>query len=335
MNGAAATSEAHLAARTHQSDTSVASLIARPAEPVRALPLDQQWRLSDEIAQAFLLGFGKATTECYQRDLRAFTRHCEELGVSPLAASRRDIELYARVMENRQGLAASTRSRRLSTLAGFFTYAVDEDALSRTPMRRVRRPRVPSSSQKLGLDRDEAILLIAGAQAHSPRAHLLVTALIYQGLRITELLAADVTDLTVVNGHRVLRVHRKGGNTQSVPLAGPVLETLDCYLQGRRDGPLLLSRTGRRLDRTNAGRLVKRLAADALPNRPDISPHAARHAFVALALDAGVSLDEVRAGAGHAAATTTLRYANERRALQSHPAHRLADYLGPHHPQGV
>ncbi len=119
--------------------------------------------------------------------------------------------------------------------------------------------------------------------------------LIFQGPRISELVQADVSDLSTVDDWTLLRVRRKGGAVERVPLAPVVVRALDGYLQGRRQGPLLLSRTGRRLNRTNAGRLVKRLAAQALPHRTDVSPHSARHAFVALALSAGVDLDEVRA----------------------------------------
>ncbi|MGO9784170.1 MAG: site-specific integrase [Streptosporangiaceae bacterium] len=60
---------------------------------------------------------------------------------APVFAVRRaDIECFARELEAR-GRARATLTRRLSTIAGFYKYAVEEELLDHSPAAHVRRPR--------------------------------------------------------------------------------------------------------------------------------------------------------------------------------------------------
>ncbi len=64
---------------------------------------------------------------------------------SPPAAIGADIEGFARDLEA-MGRARATVTRRLSTIAGFYKYAVEEELLDRSPAAHVRRPRVDYES---------------------------------------------------------------------------------------------------------------------------------------------------------------------------------------------
>ena len=73
----------------------------------------------------------------------------------PLFAVRRaDIETFARELEGR-GRARATVTRRLSTIAGFYRYAVEEELLDHSPAAHVRRPRLDYESHATALDRNE------------------------------------------------------------------------------------------------------------------------------------------------------------------------------------
>jgi integrase len=112
------------------------------------------------------------------------------------------------------------------------------------------------------------------------------------GLRISEALGADVADLDTERGHRVPRITRKGGKRATVPLAPRTADAIDIYLQGRADGPLFATSSGRRLDQAAVWRLLRRLAATAVPAKArSIHPHDLRHAFVTLAQLSTVAAD--------------------------------------------
>ena len=133
--------------------------------------------------------------------------------------------------------------------------------------------------------------------------------------------------MSVERGHQVVRIRRKGGSRATVPLAAPVTLAIKLCLERRSAGPLLVTRTGRPLDRSGAARLLTRVATVSLPNRHNVHPHLLRHAWVTLALDAGVSLRDVQDAAGHSDAKSTRRYDRARHSLDRHPTYRLADFI--------
>ncbi len=128
-----------------------------------------------------------------------------------------------------------TLARRLSAVAGLYAYAVAEGLLDWSPLAHIKRPKVADDSQSTGLDRDEARSLLVAARASGPRDHALVALLLFNGLRVSEVVTAKIENLDHERGHRVLRIVRKGGKRATVPLAPRVADALDTYL-GDRSG---------------------------------------------------------------------------------------------------
>ena len=278
------------------------------------------------LAAAWLAGYSSVNTRAaYGRDLRAFTSWCHAHDLALFEVKRPHVDLYARWSEA-QGSSAATVARRLSTLASFYGYAVTEGHLPASPVERVKRPRVSDESPRLGLDRDEVRAFLAAADAAGPRDSLLAGMLVTNGLRVSEACQADVRDLDAERGHRVLRVTGKGGKRATVPLVAGTVVALDEVLAGRTTGPLLLDGEGVRLDRHDAGRIVRRLAKRAGITKT-ISPHSLRHSAITSALDAGVSLRDVQDFARHADPRTTRRYDRGRDNLDRNAAHVLAVYF--------
>jgi integrase/recombinase XerD len=205
---------------------------------------------------------------------------------------------------------------------------VNEDLIGRNPVAAVRRPKVGSDTQSPGLDRDELSALVETARRAAPRTYALVLLFALNGLRISEALGADVTDLDVERGHRVLRIKRKGGKRATIPLAPRTAAAIEAYLGDRTLGPLFATSPGGRLDAVAVSRTLRRLASEAVPAKAtSIHPHDLRHAFVTLSLDAGASLRDVQDAAGHADPRTTRRYDRERYNLDKHPMYTLAGII--------
>ena len=300
-----------------QSDPTTALAVAPPASPAI--------READELASAFLAGYQPATREQYARDLRAWSRFLARHGVEPMAAHRVHVEAYCREAEA-EGIAPATLARRLSTLSGLYAYAVDEDLIDRSPVLRVRRPKVSEDSPRLGIDREQTRALLDAAEASNPRDAALACLLALNGLRVSEALSADVDDLGYERGHRTLRVTRKGGKASTVPLAPRTAAAVDRLVGDREAGPIFSTRTGGRIDRHHAHKIVRRLAR-AAGIAHVVSPHSCRHGFVTNALDAGVSLRDVQDAAGHADPRTTRRYDRARHSLDRHATYALAAYV--------
>ena len=291
-----------------------------------ALAITPDTWTAQTLAQAFLAGYGSANTRlAYAPDLGAFGEWCGEHNLDVLSIKRAHVDLYLRTCE-RQGCAPATVARRVSTLAGFFGYAVAEGYLLASPVDRVKRPRVSDESPRLDLDRTEARAFLTAADAASARDSLLARMLVTNGLRVSEACSADVDDLDQERGHQVLRVTGKGGKRATIPLVAGTVAALTIVLQDRSAGPSLLDNEGGRLDRHDASRIIRRLSKAAGISKR-ISTHSLRHTAITAALDAGVSLSDVQDFARHADPRTTRRYDRGRDNLDRNAAHTLAKFF--------
>jgi integrase len=165
------------------------------------------------------------------------------------------------------GRARATVTRRLSTIAGFYRYAVEEELLDRSPAAHVRRPRVDYESHAVALDRNELGALPVAVGLGPPAGRTLIALLALNGLRVSEATGSDIEHLGLERGHRTLTITRKGAKVVTIPLAPRTARAIDLTISDRTDGPLFLARDGRRLDRHGAGRIVRTGAAGHSPAR--------------------------------------------------------------------
>ncbi len=280
---------------------------------------------TEKLALAgFLAGYSGMTREAYTLDLRQFTAWCRQRQLRLFAARRADIERFARDLEA-AGRARATITRRLSTIAGLYRYAVEEDLLDHSPAVHVRRPRIDYESHATGLDRNEVGALLVAAGLGTPAEHALISLLALNGLRVSEATGADIEALGTGRGHRTLAITRKGGKKAVIPLAPRTARGIDLVIGERCEGPIFTTPAGQR-DRHGAGRTVRRVARRAGLDKK-IGPHTLRHAFITAALDAGVPLRDVQEAASHADPRTTMRYDRARVSLDRHATYIVAAYI--------
>jgi integrase/recombinase XerD len=276
----------------------------------------------------YLARFKAASRTHAESDLHAYLRWCADRRLHPMAASRPQIELYIRWMQEVRRFKPSTVSRRMSIVAGFYRTAVIDGLLEHSPAEHVRRPTVPAESPTLGLTHLQLeALLTAARQSHNRYDFALVCLLGLLGLRIFEATGTDIGDLGEQHGHRVLRVVGKGGKAVLIPLPPAVSRALDRAIDNRISGPILLNRRGDRMDRHAATRRLRALAAASGMRMPPLHPHMLRHTYVTTMLDAGVDLRDVQIAARHADPRTTMRYDRARNQLDRHPNYILAAYM--------
>ena len=133
-----------------------------------------------------------------------------------------------------RGLARATIGRRLSTVAGFYRFAVIDGAIEASPAEYVRRPKIDTESATLGLDRMELGAFIAQGTAGSVVDQALACLLGLLGLRISEALNIDIEHLGIERGHRTVTVLGKGSKLAVIPLPPRVARAVD--LAARRAG---------------------------------------------------------------------------------------------------
>lgn len=265
------------------------------------VPADsQQRRARAEIfAMAFLTRYRvEHTRESYAIALRQWFAWCAEHDIEPLDAKRMHIELFARELEM-TGRKVSTVAGKLNVLASFYRYAVIDEVIERNPMLNVSRPKIQRTSTTLGLSRPEFADFLKASEQYPARDQALVCLLGLNGMRVSEVVGIDIEDLDRYQGQRVVRILRKGGKYQIVPMAYRTNWQVELTMGDRNAGALFLSVGGGRLDRRAVGRVVARVALEA-GIRKRITPHSLRHTFVTMSLDAGATERDVAASVGHA-----------------------------------
>jgi integrase len=225
--------------------------------------------------------------------------------------------------------APAAVARRLACLSGFYRRCQFAGLVAQNPVAEAHRPKVPELTATLGLSQARAQQLIRVARAEGPRETLLVLLMLELGLRVSEVVGADVEDVADEGRFRVLVIRGKGQTTKAtrVPLNPALIDAIAQATSERQSGPLLITRTGHRLTRQHAGKIIRGLGEEI--GVKGLHPHALRHAFVTLALDSGETLRDVQDAARHADPRTTRRYDNNRNNLERHPTHRLLTLLEP------
>jgi integrase/recombinase XerD len=285
----------------------------------------------DRLVAGWLVGFDSLNTRrAYGRDVAAWLAFCEAQRLEALTARRPHVDAWARMLSE-TGASPATVARKLAAVSSWYSWLVAEDEIATSPLTHVRRPRVSDESSTLGPDRDEARALLAAAHDLGTKYEALVALLLLNGLRVSEVLNADVVDLDTERGHRVLRITRKGGRRAMVPLAPRTSVAIDACLSDRTTGALFRGATRgvgepKRLTSGGASYMVARTARRAGITK-HLSPHSLRHGFVTLSLEAGVALTDVQDTAGHADPRTTRRYDRARHRLDAAPTYALAAAL--------
>jgi integrase/recombinase XerD len=143
-------------------------------------------------------------------------------GLEPLQARRSHLELYLCDLQNR-GYAAATISRRLSTVAGLFRYAVIDELVPGNATLAVTRPKAQWEGQKRPVLHPVRVRgrphHRPAAQRHRARPGGLLGML---GLRVSKACQTQVSDLQYTGGYQVLRVTGKGSKPAQIPLPIPV-----------------------------------------------------------------------------------------------------------------
>lgn len=171
------------------------------------------------------------------------------------------------------------------------------------------------------LDVEEVAQLLATARPGHER--ILLTTAYACGLRISELLYLQVTDID--SARMVVNVRQgKGAKDRQVPLSARLLTELRQWWCGHRTKPWLFpgmvgESRQRPMHPGSVQRLMKKIVARA-KLRKSASMHTLRHSYATHLLEAGVDVVTVQKLLGHSDLSTTARYLHlSRRHLASLP----------------
>jgi len=292
-------------------------------------------------------GLAANTVLAYRRDARDLVHF---LAARPRAnwhaVTARDLADHLASLKQEKDHSASTVTRHLATIKVFFRWLLSTGKLEHNPADFLERPTRWKRLPGLLSPRQVKRLLEAPApdSATDDRVraalHLRDRALL-ELLYACGLRASEAASLSLKDYHQtlaVVMVTGKGNKQRLVPIGKPAQRAVEDYLTGARpsllreggrdNGALLLSRTGRPLERVAVWQLVRKAGAAAglVAEGKRVHPHVLRHSFATHLLAGGADLRVVQELLGHADIATTQVYTHV-------DSSRLRDVQRRYHPR--
>ncbi|QKK08232.1 MAG: tyrosine recombinase XerC [Planctomycetota bacterium] len=218
--------------------------------------------------------------------------------------------------------SAATMARKIATLRSFYKWGERRGLTATNPMTLIRTPRQSKRLPKAITVEQVEKLLSSPSQADvlGRRDRAMLETLYSTGIRVSELVGLNVTDLDVPG--EALRVRGKGKKERLVPLGTHALAAIASYIEmvnadakhsqvwqgeNRHQAPLFLNKHSGRLSSRSVRRKLDKYLREAGLD-PSISPHTLRHSFATHLLDNGADLRSVQELLGHQSLSTTQVY---------------------------
>lgn len=254
------------------------------------------------------------TVASYMRDIRQFAGWLhEEEETEVVDAAQLHIQNFLTHLES-EGRSAATRSRALASLKNFYSYVVSAGFLAESPVKEVKVDRGEKKLPQILTSR-EIELLLAQPSSVDPkgvRDKAMLEVMYATGIRVSELIGLDITDVHLDSG--VIKC-RSGKKSRTVPLYPEALKALTAYIREVRsfllaqpgEQALFVNIGGARMSRQGFWKILKHYQSTARIDK-EITPHTLRHSFAVHLLENGADLGSVQELMGHSDISSTQMY---------------------------
>ncbi|HLR66378.1 site-specific tyrosine recombinase XerD [Virgibacillus alimentarius] len=279
-------------------------------------------------------GLSDNTLASYKRDLKRYMQYIMKVIQKNTwdAVNRSDIMGFLYMLKD-DGKSSATIARAISSIRLFHQFLIREQLVKQdasihieTPKKEKKLPDVLSQKNV------EALLTIDGVTPLERRNKAMLEVLYATGLRVTELLTLETSDLHLTMGF--VRCVGKGEKERIVPLGNVAKEAVETYLNHARshlvkrnnnEKILFVNQHGRPLTRQGFWKILKSVAQNA-GIKQKITPHTLRHSFATHLIENGADLRAVQEMLGHADISTTQIYTHVTKA-------RLKETYQTYHPR--
>lgn len=280
-----------------------------------------------------------ATKQDYERKIALWFRWLAGRDIDTRAPER------THVLEYKQQLQAAGKSvytvNSLVTILKLFYGFCERHGYYDNIAAGIKSSKRHAEYSKLPLTAEQAFELlgsIEGRTAVDRRDRLMISLMLFNGLRTCEVERINIGDFSTREGEPILYIQRKGRTDKNeiVVLHTNTVEWLEEYIANRdfaEGDPLFIShkrRCDNRIVRQTIGRIVKQRLRRIGISNPKISAHSLRHTFGALMVEQGVDIETIKDMMGHSDTKTTRIYiemAQQRRLLHNSPSREVGNLI--------
>lgn len=201
-------------------------------------------------------------------------------------------------------------------LKKFFAWCVERKHMKKNPILEIKKPKRPQRLPRRLKEEDiQKILYTAFSMNYryhfeQTRNHAIMATYIYTGLRRSELIKLQLTDLDLEAGTILVR-QAKGNKDRIVPIHYKLKPILKRYLADRKKARkesmhlFVGARGSKPLTESGIKRIYERIRE---ASGVHFTPHQLRHTFASVAVEQGLALPKVQQILGHSSLQSTMIY---------------------------
>lgn len=253
------------------------------------------------------------TLQSYIRDIKQYMEYLQSSGISGCADVTPTAYLGYITYLQKMGKAPTSVSRVIASTRSFYRFLCSKKMCDINPVEKVHALK---SERKLPqiLTGEEIQLLLAQPTAKDfkgKRDKAMLELLYATGIRVTELMSLNMSDINLEIGYIICRRQTK---ERIIPIYPRAASALKEYINDERNfmldenpDALFVNINGTRLTRQGFWKIIKSYAEKAGINK-DITPHTLRHSFAAHLLENGADIKSLQEMLGHADVSSTQIY---------------------------
>lgn len=248
-------------------------------------------------------GLASKTLEGYGRTLGRFADYMR-MNVEDITTM--DIRMYL-ANRSKEDIKSTTLANDTDILRGFFNWLEDEEYIDKSPMKKIKSPKVEKRLRE-ALTKEEFEVLRTGAKTLRQKA--LLELLYSTGCRLEEVEKMKKQD---IDWQRLqIRVIGKGNKERTVYINATCQVHLRKYLMSRLDDCDAVFVTQRKPIKFMGRRAIQREVKKIMKQsglQKNVYPHLIRHTMATHLLNSGMNLNTLQRILGHDEPSTTLVYA--------------------------
>jgi integrase/recombinase XerD len=255
------------------------------------------------------------TLVSYLRDVNQFEKYLAHDQSTPLVSvSSDDVQGYVKWMK-KNGKSVATMSRCVASLKCFYNYLIGKGLVEVNPAAHIEMDKQSRKLPEILTSREVELFLdqADGNDVKGIRDKAMLELLYATGIRVTELIDLDVSDVNISAG--VVRCRGKD-KERLIPMYSVAIKAISEYLERVRPNMIadpneqafFVNISGTRMSRQGFWKIVKSYQQKAGIEK-EITPHTLRHSFAAHLLENGADLRSIQEMLGHADISSTQVYA--------------------------
>ena len=253
------------------------------------------------------------TLQSYKRDILQYQEYINKNGFNFLKVDTDELNAYFEYLKS-LNKKTTTISRNLATIRSFYQFLLRNKKIKKDPSIGVESPKVEKKAPSILTSKEVELLLEQpkDIDLKGIRDKAMLEFAYATGMRVTEIISLDITDVNIEESYVTCNVGMKKRN---IPLGSLSLKALVEYIEKSRpilikdesNKALFVNINGKRLTRQGFWKIVKYYKDQAHITK-EITPHVLRHSFATHLLQNGADLKAIQTMLGHSDISSTQVY---------------------------